>query len=493
MKFSRAMLTGALITTIGLWACGDDDETGPITPPNEAPTIQVTAPDGGETFDPGSMVSITWTADDDAAVSGVDLSYKADGMASYEAITTDETGTSFDWTVPNENLFGVKVRATAKDAEGATAEDESDGVFAIVPVSPRGYVTSSVCANCHQQKWDQVRDSGHPYKINKVENGQPPTYPHSDVPQPPDGFAWGDISYVIGGYGWKARFMDLEGYVITTGVDGVDAQYNIPRDDLGDGGLPAEWTTYHPTQSTAQEYTCGTCHTTGWQTFAENGGVHQDGLVGILGTWEEPGINCEQCHGPGGDHVATKYASEINIDSNSELCGSCHFRDTNHRILVSRPFIRHHEQYDEMISAGHVNLSCTTCHDPHIGVRYGNADAGGIRADCSSCHQSVDVDHLVPLDCEDCHMPRAGKSARAVQSYQGDVRTHIFKINSDPVRREDAVGMFFEDEGSTFSRGFVTLDFVCYQCHTDPVSQEGGGGSELSMGDLSDRAKIIHQ
>ena len=31
----------------------------------------------------------------------------------------------------------------------------------------------------------------------------------------PAGMDWGDISYIIGGYGWKARFMDLEGYILT--------------------------------------------------------------------------------------------------------------------------------------------------------------------------------------------------------------------------------------------------------------------------------------
>ena len=28
------------------------------------------------------------------------------------------------------------------------------------------------------------------------------------------------VIYVIGGYGWKARFIDPNGYIITDGVDG---------------------------------------------------------------------------------------------------------------------------------------------------------------------------------------------------------------------------------------------------------------------------------
>jgi hypothetical protein len=31
----------------------------------------------------------------------------------------------------------------------------------------------------------------------------------------PEGYTWDDISYVIGGYNWKARFINAEGYIIT--------------------------------------------------------------------------------------------------------------------------------------------------------------------------------------------------------------------------------------------------------------------------------------
>ncbi len=54
--------------------------------------------------------------------------------------------------------------------------------------------------------------------------------------------------------------------------------------------------------------------------------------------------------------------------------------------------------------------------------------------------------------------------------------------------------MFFTDAGTgrTRTNAFVTLDFVCYQCHTDPVSGEGGGGSTKTLAELSARATGIH-
>ncbi|MBU1137927.1 MAG: hypothetical protein KKA76_03010, partial [Proteobacteria bacterium] len=48
--------------------------------------------------------------------------------------------------------------------------------------------------------------------------------------------------------------------------------------------------------------------------------------------------------------------------------------------------------------------------------------------------------------------------------YIGDVRTHIFKINTDPKAE-----MFktVEEKGkkSTFAQGYVTLEYACLSCH----------------------------
>ncbi len=473
-------------------SCGGGDSNTPVEPepePDNPPTITLTSPNGGEALEPGSSVDVTWTASDDKAVVGVDLSYTADGGKS-GTIATGVTGSSYTWTVPSEDLYGVKVKAVAKDAANQTAQDESDAIFAVVHVSARGYVTSSVCADCHEENYNEVKGSGHPYKVNKVVDGQPPTYPFSSVPSPPEGFTWNDITYVIGGYGWKARFMDKDGYILTTGVTGVNVQYNLPRADLADG-LPESWSAYHSTDTEPKPYNCGKCHTTGWQSLEDNGGVHQDNLVGIEGTWEEPGIWCEQCHGPGGQHVVTEQAADITVDNSKELCGTCHTRDAQRRVEASGGFDRHHEQYDELISAGMKNLECGDCHDPHLGTRYGHAEAGGITATCESCHSSEAASnkHLVPLECTTCHMSRATKSARAVNSFQGDVRTHIFKINPEPFPRDS---MFYEADGKTFNKGFMTLDVVCYQCHTDPVTGVGGGKTEKTLAELSAKAKGIH-
>jgi hypothetical protein len=142
------------------------------------------------------------------------------------------------------------------------------------------------------------------------------------------------------------------------------------------------------------------------------------------------------------------------------------------------------------VVAGHSQRSCIDCHEPHIGVRYGHAAQGGITVTCEGCHADKTSNrHLTDEECVTCHMPRATKSAQSKNAYVGDLKTHIFKINSGPETKD---AMFYTGEGgATFSRGFVTLDFVCYQCHRDE-SGVGGTRSMKTMAQLSARAVGIH-
>ncbi|UCF27833.1 MAG: hypothetical protein JSW42_14610, partial [Chloroflexota bacterium] len=142
------------------------------------------------------------------------------------------------------------------------------------PVGPEGpagagatgteYVGSAVCSGCHKDIYDKFIQSGHPWKLNPVVDGQPPDYPFTGLPELPEGYTWDDISYVIGGYNWKARFIDQDGYIITdepgaTGNEEYLNQYNFANPIVG---TEASWVTYHSGEEDLP-YTCGSCHTTG--------------------------------------------------------------------------------------------------------------------------------------------------------------------------------------------------------------------------------------
>jgi len=216
------------------------------------------------------------------------------------------------------------------------------------------YVTSTACADCHEDIAAAYNRSGHAFMLNKVVDGQPPKYPFTEAPEPPDGYTWDDISYVVGGYNWKARFVDLEGYIITgppgtrgdaTAATGYSNQYNFASPVVG---IEAGWGNWHLGEKKA--YDCGTCHTTGY-----NPNGHQDNLPGLVGTWAETGIACEKCHGPGSQHVANPDIVSLEIEQDSESCADCHVRGSIKNL--SRECGIHQNK-----------LNCVICHDPHAGV-----------------------------------------------------------------------------------------------------------------------------
>ncbi len=314
--------------------------------------------------------------------------------------------------------------------------------------------------------------TGHPYKLNKVVDGKPPTYPFSEVTTPPDGYTWDDISYVIGGYGWKARFIDKNGYIIT-GDENAKTQYNFYNEDLDMGD---NWVPYHAGEQKA--YNCGTCHTTGYSPEG-----NQDGLEGLIGTWSEPGINCEECHGPGSNHVNDPVGFPLKVDRSSEACGDCHYRSDKTEIDASKGFIKHHEQFETMAQSKHNALECVDCHDPHKPVKYAKGNEG-TKVQCESCHfKQVDYQKITDrkhADCVECHMARASKSALGdIDRFTGDLRTHLFAIN--PLATEQ-----FTEDGK-FSMPYLTLDYACRSCHYD-----GGPASNLTADELKDMAVGYH-
>lgn len=344
------------------------------------------------------------------------------------------------WLVP------VVVLAVAACEEEGVEEEPS-------PTEPElsqvAYLGSENCGYCHSDIYAAFRKSGHPYKLTKVVGGQAPTYPFSAVPSPPAGVSWSDVTYVIGGFGWKARFLGKDGYIITAGGKN---QYNLAT---------RAWSDYE--KDTKKPYNCGPCHTTGYRPDG-----HQDGLPGIVGRWAFPGIQCERCHGPGSLHAQAPQSIPMAVDTRSELCGDCHNRGgKNERIMAKGGFIQHHEQYNELQASSMRVLSCVTCHDPHTGVLYNDLEgANALKLACEDCHKdarkAIQAGPLAAVKgnapCVDCHMPRATKSAVAAGKYVGDIRTHLFKINSDPSAQQ------FSADGS-LANPYLTLEFACLGCH----------------------------
>jgi hypothetical protein len=350
------------------------------------------------------------------------------------------------------------------------------------PMGPTGptaaeYIGSATCAACHEDQADIWANSGHAYKLNKVVDGVAPTYPYTTLTNPPTGYTWDDITYVIGGYIWKARFIDSDGYIITGADENATTQYNFANDTVD---TDAGWVGYHAGEENTV-YDCGGCHTTGY-----NPEGHQDDLPGLIGTWAEDGIGCESCHGPGSNHANNPYGVALEIDRDAEACGDCHLRGAAETIDASGGFIKHHEQYEELFQSKHRALDCIDCHDPHKGVIQGReTETATTVVDCESCHfkevRNQASNYMKNnIDCIDCHMPRITKSAVGdADAYTGDIRTHFWAI--DP----EATSQFSEDGSTAISQ--VGLDFACKSCH-----RIGGSGADYSDSTLKNVSTGYH-
>ncbi len=334
--------------------------------------------------------------------------------------------------------------------------------------APAVYVGSDACAECHELLATTYAETGHANALTKIVDGAEPEFPFTELDGPPEGYTWADILYVIGGYGWMARFVDQTGHVIT----GDTAQYNLVNDTLDMGG---DWAAFHTGEQLV--FDCAACHTTGYVPVG-----NQDGLEGLVGTWAEDGVGCENCHGPGGNHVNDPLFVDMRVQRDAEMCGACHTRGDLTQVEATDGFIDHNNQYGELFTSTKRVMDCVDCHNPHTTTKHASGLA--IKSECETCHFQEDEYQKITdrrhAQCIDCHMPRATKSALGDPAqFSADVRTHLMAIN--PI----ATSQFNEDGDA--SNPYLAVEFSCKGCH----NAEGRGG-ELPDEQLVEVATGFH-
>lgn len=97
------------------------------------PAITVTAPNGGESWDAGSVHNIEWTSA--GTVGDVKISYSVNDGANWTTVisSTDNDGT-YSWTLPSQDSDRCLVRIN--EASDGSPSDTSDAVFAIAVPEP---------------------------------------------------------------------------------------------------------------------------------------------------------------------------------------------------------------------------------------------------------------------------------------------------------------------------------------------------------------------
>ena len=93
-------------------------------------TFAVTAPNGGETLTAGTDTTISWDAKDGAA--SYVVRYSLDNGSTWTILSVNETGTSYNWSVPMAATSQGLVRVNALNAQGGFMDmDTSDAPFSI--------------------------------------------------------------------------------------------------------------------------------------------------------------------------------------------------------------------------------------------------------------------------------------------------------------------------------------------------------------------------
>jgi hypothetical protein len=168
---------------------------------------------------------------------------------------------------------------------------------------------------------------------------------------------------------------------------------------------------------------CFRCHSTGGVIGSQ---LQLDKLT--------PGIRCEGCHGPGGEHIAAGKAGKpgANLIFNparlsgdeltQEFCASCH-RGTEEFSLLKSMAINNvrfqpYRIFQSKCYSDDKRISCTACHNPHEPLKL---NAGYYDAKCLACHSVSPktaptgrrpADHMVKgcrvgtRNCASCHMPK---------------------------------------------------------------------------------------
>ena len=353
------------------------------------------------------------------------------------------------------------------------------------------YLTSTACSACHPDYAAIHNLHAHAHKLTPVTDGSP-SFPAeattAGVPNPPNGFAWSDIAYLIGGYAKRALFVDRDGYILTTGLTGQATQWNLT---FPPNGTTASFGIYDPGAVAPKPYDFEAFRhdTTGPVPQDPAQPMFQDNRPGILGTWSEPGVMCESCHGPGSKHIPNPGARNIFVDlTGAQTCNQCHSRpygSTTGEIPGAGGFIQDLCQNLELrASGGHSSFDCAFCHDPHYSLTYDRPNA--IRNECTACHTDANMalhsgkvfrrgDYEEPLTCMSCHMPfatltgsQATPAVVGTRGRMGDTRTHIFRISTDSIDYNS----FFTAGGTKVAldaegRAAVTVDFVCLRCHNE--------------------------
>ena len=202
-------------------------------------------------------------------------------------------------------------------------------------------------------------------------------------------------------------------------------------DKGGEWGMVPGSDTEHPQTRRFISYKCMFCHNGYPDIPAANQAPGSDPV--FLGELPQ-GIDCQRCHGPGGDHVRTAGRASIvnpaklSSERRMEVCMQCHLETTSGRIpavlqrfdrgtfsyIPGQPLADFAISFDHAPGTGHEGkfeavssvyrlrqsrcflesggkLECATCHDPHRDSARRGGASRHYSSVCLQCHTSMRI------------------------------------------------------------------------------------------------------
>jgi predicted CXXCH cytochrome family protein len=333
-----------------------------------------------------------------------------------------------------------------------------------------GYVDSKICAACHREIAANYATTGmarsffKPATSNTVEDyRKTPEYYHglsdSHYAMTIRDGQYFQRRWQLDGNGKEINVEELKiDYVMGSGNHARSYLHRTERhmlielplgwypDKGGEWGMVPGSDTGHPQTRRFISYKCMFCHNGYPEIPAANKAPASDPV--FAGEMPE-GIDCQRCHGPGGEHVRTGVRSgivnpaKLSPERRMEVCMQCHLETTSGRIpavlqrfdrgafsyIPGQPLADFAISFDHAPGTGHEGkfeavgsfyrlrqsqcflksagkLECATCHDPHRMPR-GEEAVRHYSGVCLQCHTSTHPAGVkVAADCISCHMPK---------------------------------------------------------------------------------------
>lgn len=136
-----------------------------------------------------------------------------------------------------------------------------------------------------------------------------------------------------------------------------------------------------------------------------------------------PGVQCERCHGPTGNHLEGMKKGDVNLfsmkkltsmtaEETSNFCGQCH--RTWEQIALNGPYGTANVRFQpyrltnsKCFDAEDRRIACTSCHDPHAEV---DSKLSDYDSKCQACHAGGKPEakacKVATSNCASCHMPK---------------------------------------------------------------------------------------